>query len=84
MSLEDIYETSNDVLGFDTDEQVLLDNKEFIMAWGIARQKANETIHLIKCLLLLKKKYNMNDFDFALLMEGFDEETLFGDDSTGT
>jgi hypothetical protein len=80
MNVEDIYETSVEVLDFDTEEKILLENKNFLMAWGIARQKATETIHLAKCLMLIKNKYKINDFEFELLMGGFDGENLLGNE----
>jgi hypothetical protein len=80
MNVEDIYETSAEVLDFDTEEKILLENKNFLMAWGIARQKATETIHLAKCLMLIKNKYKINDFEFELLMGGFDGENLLGNE----
>ena len=39
MNLNDIFESSKDILDFNTDEKILLDNKSFMMAWGIARKK---------------------------------------------
>jgi hypothetical protein len=78
MNIEDIYETSLEVLDFDTEEKILLENKNFLMAWGIVRQKATETIHLAKCLVLIKNKYKINDFEFQLLLENIDADNLFG------
>jgi hypothetical protein len=80
IDLTEIYSSSNDIIDFDTHDPETLANQEFIMAWGIARKKSEEVILLIKILLMMKKKYNVSDFDFALFLEGFDGETLFGDE----
>jgi hypothetical protein len=70
----------NTPIEFDTYDPETLRNTEFIMAWGLARKKSEEVQFLIKSLILLKQKYNISDFDFALLLEGFDEKNLFGND----
>jgi hypothetical protein len=78
MNLNDIFESSKDILDFNTDEKILLDNKSFMMAWGIARKKALENLQMVNALLLLKKKYKINEFEFELLLENVDAENLFG------
>jgi hypothetical protein len=78
MNLNDIFESSKDILYFDTDEKILLDNKSFIMAWGIARTKALENMQMVNALLLLKNKYKINDFEFELFLENVDADNLFG------
>jgi hypothetical protein len=78
MNLNDIFESSKDILDFNTDEKILLDNKSFMMAWGIARKKALENMQMVNALLLLKKKYKINEFEFELLLENVDAENLFG------
>jgi hypothetical protein len=40
MDLVEIFGASKAIMDFDTDEKSLLDNKSFMMAWGIARKKA--------------------------------------------
>jgi len=80
IDLVEMYSGSNDIIDFDTHDPETLANQEFIIAWGIARKKSEEVILLIKVLLAIKKKYNISDFDFALFLEGFDSETLFGDE----
>jgi hypothetical protein len=49
-----------------------------MMAWGIARKKALENMQMVNALLLLKKKYKINEFEFELLLENVDAENLFG------
>jgi hypothetical protein len=65
-------------MDFDTDEKSLLDNKSFMMAWGIARKKALENMQMVNALLLFKKKYKINEFEFELLLENVDADNLFG------
>lgn len=72
-----MFSNSNDIIDFDTHDPETLANPEFIMAWSIARKKSEEVVSLIQILLLIKKKYNISDFDFALILEGFDGEKLF-------
>ena len=78
IDLTDIFSSSNDIINFDTNDQDILENKEFVIAWGLARKKSEETLLLIEALFSIKKKYNISDFDFALIMEGVDGENLFG------
>ena len=78
IKIEEIINTSIEILSFDTTEQALVDNIEFVKAFGIARVKAKEVLLLSNALLVLRKKYKVSDFDFQLLLEGFDEENLFG------
>ena len=78
MNLNDIFESSKDILDFNTDEKILLDNKSFMMAWGIARKKALENMQMVNALLLFKKKYKINEFEFELLLENVDADNLFG------
>lgn len=78
MDLIEIFGASKAILDFDTSEKSLIENKSFIMAWGIARKKALENMQLVNALLLLKKKYNINEFEFELLLENIDGDNLFG------
>lgn len=78
MDLIEIFGASKAIVDFDTDEKSLLDNKSFVMAWGIARKKALENMQLVNTLLLFKKKYKINEFEFELLLENVDAENLFG------
>lgn len=78
MDLNEVFETSKAVVDFSTDDKILLENSSFMMAWGIARKKAMQTIELINVIFLMKKKYNISDFDIQLLLENFDETDLFG------
>ena len=80
VDLKDAYDTSMEVLSFDTTEQALIENADFVKAFGIARVKSKEVLLLLNILLLLKKKCKISDFEFQLLLEGLDEENLFGDD----
>ena len=77
MDLDDIFETSQAIIEFDTNDKKLLDNKSFIMAWGIARQKSLENMQLVNVLMLIQKKYKISDFEFELLLENVDVENLF-------
>jgi len=76
LDLNEIAETSLAIMNFDTADENLINNSEFVKAWGILRVKAEENIKLIKTLLLLKRKYKISDFDFNLLLEDFDEENI--------
>lgn len=76
MDLTEIFESSKAIAEFDSDDKKLLSNKSFIMAWGVARAKALENMQLVNALLLLKNKYNINEFQFQLLLENLDEENL--------
>lgn len=78
MNLNDIFESSKDIIDFNTDEKILLDNKSFMIAWEIARKKALENMQMVNALLLLKKKYKINEFEFELLLEDVDADNLFG------
>jgi hypothetical protein len=78
MDLVEIFGASKAIMDFDTDEKSLLDNKSFMMAWGIARKKALENMQLVNALLLFKKKYKINEFEFELLLENVDADNLFG------
>jgi hypothetical protein len=78
MDLIEIFGSSKAIMDFDTDEKSLLDNKSFMMAWGIARKKALENMQMVNALLLLKKKYKINEFEFELLLENVDADNLFG------
>ena len=77
MDLNDVLKTSADVIDFNTSDKKLVENNEFMMAWGIARKKALENIRLAEALLIIKKKYKITDFDFELYLENIDEEDLF-------
>jgi hypothetical protein len=78
MDLNEIFETSKAVVDFSTNDKNLLENSSFVMAWGIARKKAMQTIELINTLFLIKKKYNISDFEIQLFLENFDETDLYG------
>ena len=47
IDLEDIYTTSVEVLSFDSTDQALIENADFVKAFGIARVKAREFIKRI-------------------------------------
>lgn len=76
IDLSEVYETSMEIIKYDTSDIDLIKNQAFLKAWGIARAKAIENLKLISALLILKKKYNVKDFDFQLLLENFDEENM--------
>ena len=78
INLAEIYSSAEDIMNFDTHDPETLDNKEFIIAWGLARQKSSEVKMLIELIMTMKDKYKVTDFDFALLLEGFNEKDLFG------
>lgn len=80
VQLEDFCKTSFEILSFNSTEEALVKNADFVKAFGIARVKAKEVLVLANALLILKKKYKISDFDFLLLLEGLDEENLFGDE----
>ena len=69
MDLMEIFESSKAVTEFDTNDEKLLENNSFIMAWGIARKKSLENMQLIYALLIMKKKYKISDFEFELFLE---------------
>lgn len=76
INLTEVYETSMQVIKYDTNDIDLIKNHAFLKAWGIARAKSIENLKLMSALLILKKKYNVKDFDFQLLLENFDEENM--------
>lgn len=78
MDLIEVFATSKAIAEFDTSEKSLLNNKSFIMAWGIARKKALENMQLVNALLIMKKKYEISEFEFELLLENIDQDNLFG------
>jgi len=78
MDLDEIFASSKAVAEFDTNDESLIKNNAFIMAWGIARKKSLQTMQMINALYLIKLKYNISDFDFELFLENFDETNLFG------
>lgn len=75
--LKEMTETSLSIIKFDTQDEELISDVNFVKAWGIARVKSQENLRLILALLLLKKKYNVSDFDIELFLENFDEDKLF-------
>lgn len=79
VDLTDIANGSLDILNFDVSDQIFQDNKDFMQAWNMLVLKSAQTLILIRSLLLLKRKFNISDFDFELILEDFDEENLFGD-----
>ena len=79
MDLMEIFESSKAVTEFDTNDEKLLENNSFIMAWGIARKKSLENMQLIYALLIMKKKYKIRDFEFELFLENIDENNLFAE-----
>lgn len=78
VDLTDIANGSLDILNFDISNQVFQNNKDFMQAWNMLVLKSAQTLVLVRALLLLKKKYNISDFDFELTLEDFDENNLFG------
>jgi hypothetical protein len=78
MDLIEVFGSSKAIMDFDSNEQSLLDNKSFIMAWGMLRKKSLENMQLVNALLIIQKKYNINDFEFELLLENVDADNLFG------
>jgi hypothetical protein len=48
------------------------------MAWGMLRKKSLENMQLVNALLIIQRKYNINDFEFELLLENVDADNLFG------
>jgi hypothetical protein len=79
MNLMEIFESSKAVTEFDTNDEKLLENNSFIMAWGITRKKSLENMQLIYALLIMKKKYKISDFEFELFLENIDENNLFAE-----
>lgn len=73
-------ENSMSILDFQVTDQALLINDQFIMAWEIARKEAIDKLILAKILYTIRRKYNISDFDFQLLLEGFDEDRMFKND----
>jgi len=78
MDLIEVFGSSRAIMDFDTNEQTLLDNKSFVMAWGMLRKKSLENMQLVNALLIMQRKYNINDFEFELLLENVDADNLFG------
>ena len=76
MNLDNIFESSKDLINFETEDPELLTNENFLLAWGLLVKKCKENIELIRSLLLLQKKYKITDLDFALILEDFDEEEI--------
>ena len=79
MDLIEAFGSSKAIVEFDTEDKTLLDNKSFVMAWGMLRKKAAENMQLVNALLLFKKKYRISEFEFELLLENVDAENLFGE-----
>lgn len=79
VDLVDIANGSLDILNFDVSNQVFQNNKDFMQAWNMLVLKSAQTLILVRSLLLLKKKFNISDFDFELILEDFDENNLLGD-----
>jgi len=78
MDLIEVFGSSRAIMDFDTNEQTLLDNKSFVMAWGMLRKKSLENMQLVNALLIMQRKYNINEFEFELLLENVDADNLFG------
>jgi hypothetical protein len=78
MDLIEVFGSSKAIMDFDSNEQSLLDNKSFVMAWGMLRKKSLENMQLVNALLIIQRKYNINDFEFELLLENVDADNLFG------
>jgi hypothetical protein len=78
MDLIEVFGSSKAIIDFDSNEQSLLDNKSFVMAWGMLRKKSLENMQLVNALLIIQRKYNINDFEFELLLENIDADNLFG------
>lgn len=78
--LQESVESSMAVLNFQVTETALTDNPDFVKAWAIARVKARETMILAQAMLILKRKCNISDLDFELMLEGFDQEDIIWED----
>lgn len=74
--LKEMTDTSMAIMNFDTQEEELMSNPNFIKAWGIARVKAQENLRLILALLIIRKKYKISNFDMHLFLENFDENEI--------
>ena len=74
--LKESVQTSMAVLEYDVTDIALTDNPDFVKSWGIARVKCKEVLTLANALLILKKKYDISDFDFELMLQGFDEKDI--------
>lgn len=75
----DFYESiknSMEILDFQLTEKALVDNEHFIMAWEIARKEAVDKLEMSKIIFTMKRKYDISDFDFELLIQGFDEDKV--------
>ena len=76
MNLDEMFESSKALINFETEVEELLSNGNFLFAWELLMKKSLENISLIKALLILQKKYNINEFEFNLILEDFDEEEI--------
>ena len=76
MNLDEMFESSKALINFETEDEELLSNGNFLFAWELLMKKSLENISLIKALLILQKKYNINEFEFNLILEDFDEEQI--------
>ena len=76
MNLDEMFESSKALINFETEDEELLSNRNFLFAWELLMKKSLENISLIKALLILQKKYNINEFEFNLILEDFDEEEI--------
>jgi hypothetical protein len=76
MNLDEMFESSKALINFETEDEELLSNGNFLFAWELLMKKSLENISLIKALLILQKKYNINEFEFNLILEDFDEEEI--------
>ena len=73
-------ENSMTILDFKITEKGLSGNDSFMMAWGIVKQEALDKLIMAKIIYAMRKKYNVSDFEFELLLEGFDEDRILEDD----
>lgn len=76
MNLDNIFESSKQIINFTTEDPILLNDENFLLAWDLLVKKSEENILLIGALLLLQKKYKISNFDFELILENFDEEEI--------
>ena len=79
-NFKESVENSMSILDFKIVDEALKTNYSFNMAWEIARKEAMDKLVLAKIIYTMRRKYNIQDFDFELLLEGFDEDRMFEND----